>query len=80
MRFQVIKAKVLSEENVDSLEKRYKVKVLENYKVSTLCQLLTSYRPPFSHHTQHLYTKLLNIVITCQNNLNEIQNTERFKN
>lgn len=44
--FKVIKAKVLGEENVDAFEKRYKVKVLENYKVSTLCQLLTPYRPP----------------------------------
>lgn len=40
--FKVIKAKVLSEENIDSLEKRYKVEVLEGYKVSTICPSLTN--------------------------------------
>lgn len=34
---KVIKAEVLGEKNVTSFEKRYKVKVLENYKVSKLC-------------------------------------------
>lgn len=44
----VIKAKVLSEENVDSLEKRYKVKVLENYK--------SGYTSPVKYSQVWVYT------------------------
>ncbi|XP_052679661.1 metalloproteinase inhibitor 3-like [Crassostrea angulata] len=44
----VIKAEVLGEENVTSFEKRYKVKVLENYK--------SGYTSPFKYSQVWIYT------------------------
>lgn len=35
--YKVIKVEVFGEKNVILFEKRYKVKVLENYKVSKFC-------------------------------------------
>lgn len=53
--YKVIKAEVLGEENVNSFEKRYKVKVLKNYKVSTLYRLVSHlWYPSFNIHNNYI--------------------------